>query len=93
MGVCAQSLSRVQLLVTPWTVAHQALLSMGFSGQGYWSGLPCSPPGDSPNPGTEPRSPAALASACMSPEALASACISKRILYHCTTFEALIAQH
>ena len=43
--------------VTPWTVAHQAPLSMGFSRQGYWSGLPCPPPGDLPNPGIEPRSP------------------------------------
>ena len=37
----------------PWTVAHQALLSMGFSRQEYWSGLPCLPPGDLPNPGIE----------------------------------------
>ena len=42
----------------PWTVAHQALLSMGFSGQEYWSGLSFPSPGDLPNPGTEPRSPA-----------------------------------
>ena len=48
--------SRVQLLVTPWTVAHQTPLSLGFSRQGYWSGLPCLPPGDLPNPGTEPTS-------------------------------------
>ena len=39
-----------------WTVACQALLSMGFSRQEYWSGLPCSPPGDLPNPGIEPTS-------------------------------------
>ena len=38
---------------TPWTVAHQAPLSMGFSGQEYWSRLPCPPPGDLPNPGVE----------------------------------------
>ena len=43
--------------VTPWTVAHQAPLSMGFSRQEHWSGLPCPPPGDLPNPGTEPTSP------------------------------------
>ena len=42
--------------VTPWTVAHQAPLSMGSSRQGHWSGLPCPPPGDLPNPGTEPVS-------------------------------------
>ena len=43
-------------LCDPWTVACQAPLSMGFSRQEYWSGLPCPPPGDLPNPGTEPRS-------------------------------------
>ena len=45
-------------LVTTWTVAHQAPLSMGFSRQEYWSGLPVPSPGDLPNPGIEPRSPA-----------------------------------
>ena len=44
--------------VTPWTVACQAPLSMEFSRQGYWSGLPYPPPGDLPNLGMEPRSPA-----------------------------------
>ena len=44
--------------VTPRTAACQALLSMGFSRQEWWSGLPCPPPGDLPNPGIEPRSPA-----------------------------------
>ena len=43
---------------TPWTVAHQAPLSMGFSRQEYWSGLPFPFPWDLPNPGIEPRSPA-----------------------------------
>ena len=42
----------------PWTVARQAALSMGFSKQKYWSGLPCPPPGDLPNPGVKARSPA-----------------------------------
>ena len=51
--------SRVQLFATPWTVAHQAPLSMGFSRQEYWSGLPCPPPEDRLNPGIEPVSPAA----------------------------------
>ena len=50
-------LSRVQLFVTPWTIAHQAPLSMGFSRQEYWSGLPCPPPGDLPNPGIKRRYP------------------------------------
>ena len=58
MHVCAQLLSRVRLLVTPWTVALQAPLSMGFPRQEYWSGLPCPPPGDLPDPGIEPTSPA-----------------------------------
>ena len=51
----------VQLLVTPWTVAHQAPPSMGFSRQEYWSGVPCPPPGDPPDPGIKPGSPAAPA--------------------------------
>ena len=45
-------------LVTPWSVAHQASLSMGFSRQEYWSGLPFPSPGHLPNPGIDPRSPA-----------------------------------
>jgi len=48
--------SRVQLFATLWTRACQAPLSMGFSRQEYWSGLPCPPPGDLPNPGIEPKS-------------------------------------
>ena len=47
----------VRLIVTLWTVAHQAPLSVGFSRQEYWSGLPCPPPGDLPDAGIEPRSP------------------------------------
>ena len=45
-------------LATPWTVAHQAPLSMGFSRQEYWSGLPFPSPGDLPDPGIESWSPA-----------------------------------
>jgi len=52
------SFSVVSNSATPWTVAHQAPLSMGFSRQEYWSGLPFPYPGDLPNPGIEPRSPA-----------------------------------
>ena len=48
--------SHVRLFVTPWTVAHQAPLSMGFSRQEYWNGLPCPPPEDLPDPGIEPES-------------------------------------
>ena len=51
-------LSRVQLFATPWTVAYQAPLSMGFPRQEYWSGLAFSSPGDLLNPGIEPGSPA-----------------------------------
>jgi len=49
-------ISRVLLFVTPWTVAHQASLLMGFSRQEYRSGFPCPPPGDLPNLGIEPTS-------------------------------------
>ena len=55
--MCAQLLSHVQLFMTPWTIACQAPLSMGFSRQEYWSGLPCPPPGDLPTPGIEPTPP------------------------------------
>ena len=48
--VKVKSLSRVQLFGTPWTVAHQAPLSMGFSREEHWSGLPFPFPGDLPNP-------------------------------------------
>ena len=55
--VCAQSLSRVWLFVTPWTVAHQASLSMGFSRLQYWSGFSFPSPGALPDPGIEHVSP------------------------------------
>ena len=48
--------SCVRLFVTSWTVSHQTPLSMGFSRQEYWSGLPCPLPGDLPDPGTVPMS-------------------------------------
>ena len=53
-----KSLTRVQLFATPGTVAYQAPLSMGFSRQEYWSGLPFPSPGELPDPGIKPRSPA-----------------------------------
>ena len=53
-----KSLSHVRLFATPWTVACQASLSMGFSRQEYWSGLPFPSPGDLPDSGIEPGSPA-----------------------------------
>ena len=56
-SVCVLSLfSCVQLFVTLWTAAHQAPLSMGFSRQEYWSGLPRPPPGELPDPGIKPVS-------------------------------------
>ena len=55
VGLVAKS---CPILVTPWTVACQAPLSMGFSRQEYWSGLPFPSPGDLPNSGIKPRSPA-----------------------------------
>ena len=61
-------LSHVWLFTTPWTVAHQAPLSMGFSRQEYWSRLPFPPLGDLPNPGIEPMS------SCIS-------CIGRGVLY------------
>ena len=56
--VKVKSLSRVRLLETSWTAAHQAPPSMGFSRQECWSGLPFPSPGDLPDPGIEPGSPA-----------------------------------
>ena len=64
--VKVKSLSCVWLFVTPWTAAHQAPVSMGFSRQEYWSGLPFPSPGDLPNPRIEPRSLALQADALTS---------------------------
>ena len=61
-----KSLSRVWLFATPWTAAHQAPPSMGFSRQEYWSGLPFPSSGDLPDPGIKPTSPALQADALTS---------------------------
>ena len=61
-----KSLSRVQLFATPWTIAHQAPPSIGFSRQEYWSGVPFPSPEDLPNPEIEPRSPALQADTLIS---------------------------
>ena len=66
LKVKVKSLSRVQLFVTVWTVAHQAPQSMGFSRQEYWSGLPFPSPGDLPGPGIKPRPPSLQADALTS---------------------------
>ena len=63
---CASLLSCVQLFVTPWTVAHQGPLSVGFCRQEYWSELPCCPPGNLPNPWIEPMSPTLQADSLLS---------------------------
>ena len=65
-------LSHVRLFATPWTVAPQAPLPMGFSRQEYWSGLLCPPPGDIPNPEIEPPS-------------LLSPALTGGFFYQCTT--------
>ena len=63
-SVCV--LTHVWLFSTPWTVAHQAPLSLEFSGQEYWSGLPFPFPGDLPGPGIEPASPVLQADSLLS---------------------------
>ena len=64
--VKVNSLSHVRLFVTPWTVAHQAPPSMGFSRQEYWRGCHFLLQGNLPDPGIEPRSPALQADALTS---------------------------
>ena len=61
--VKVKSFSLVRLFATPWTVAYQASQSMGFSRQEYWTGLPFLSPGDLPNTGIKPGSPALEADA------------------------------
>ena len=70
--MCAQSLCRVQLFATPWTVAYQVPLSMEFPSQEYEGELPFPPPGDLPDPGIEPASfePSALSDGFFSTEPL-----------------------
>ena len=65
-AICCLVTESYPTLATPWTVAHQAPLSMGFSRQEYWSGLPFSSPGDLSNPGIEPGSPTLQADALLS---------------------------
>ena len=76
--VKVKSLSRVWLFATPWTVAHQAPQSLGFSRHEYGSGLPFPSPGNLPDPGIEPRSPALQADALTS-EPPGKPCVTIRI--------------
>ena len=64
--VKAKSFSRVRLFATPWTIAYQDPQSMEFYRQEYWSGLPFPSPGDLPNPGIKPQSPALQTEALLS---------------------------
>ena len=61
-----ESVLVTQLCPTPWTVAHQSPLFMGFPRQEYWNGLPFPSPGDLPNPGIKPRPPALQADSLLS---------------------------
>ena len=74
--------SHVQLFVILWTVACEDPLSMEFSRQNYWSGLPCSPPGDPPDPGIEPMFPAppVLKADSLSTEISGKPCIHNVVL-------------
>ena len=91
------SCSIVSNSATPWTVAHQAPLSIGFSRQEYWSRLPCPPPGDLPNPGVKPRSPA-LQADCLPSEPLGKPCPSLvfsnyEITYHLCSEHQLVRKN
>ena len=68
-SIVCQLLSHVLFIAIAWTVAHQAPLSMGFSRQEYWSGLPFPSPGDLPHPGIEPGSPVLQANSLLSESA------------------------
>ena len=74
--LCVHTLSHVWIFATPWTIALQAPLSMKFSSQERWSGLPLPTPGDFPPP------PDGTHIFCVS-------CIGRQIIYHCASWEAL----
>ena len=80
-----KSLSHVRLLATPWTAAYQAPLSMGFSRQEYWNELPNPPPGDLPNPGIKPMSPALQVDSLPLWSAAAAAAAAAKLLQSCPT--------
>ena len=76
MSIVLSHVSRLWFFVTPWTIARQTPLSMGFTRQEYWSGLPFRSPGDLPNPGIKPTS-------------LASPALAGELFITSTTWEAL----
>ena len=80
--------SCVLLFATPWTVACQAPLSMGFSRQEYWSELPCPPPEDLPNPGIEPTS---VMSPALQGDSLLPAQPGKPLRLHCCPINRFIS--
>ena len=77
-----ESLSRVRLFATLWTIAYQAPPSMGFYRPEYWSGLPCPSPGDLPDPGIEPGSPALEADALTSEPLYTHTCTTSSLAIH-----------
>ena len=77
-----KSLSRVRLFVTPWTVAHQAPPSMGFSTQEYWTGLPFPSTGDFPDSGIEAGSPTLQADSSLSLQRSPSVSVLKGVSAH-----------
>ena len=74
-------------LATPWTVAHQYPLSMGFPRQEYWSGLPFLSPGDLPNPRINPASPALQVGSCI----VGSLLHSKQVLYQVRCIKCILS--
>ena len=86
-GCIPSCFSHVRLFATPWTVARQAPLSVGFSRQEYWRGLPCPPPGDLTDPGIKPMSPALQAASLPLShwEALCNAAAAAKSLQSCPT--------
>ena len=82
MCVCAESLQLCPTLCDSWEVARQVPLSMGFSKQAYWSGLPCCPPGDIPNLGIEPT--------CPAPQADSWLLSPQRNLFTCYTWSHML---
>ena len=72
---------------TTWTVAHQASLSMGFSRQECWNGLSCPPPGNLPDPGIEPRSPALQADSLLAEPSEHTELSSRSFTFHSRYFQ------